>query len=197
MKKIWQDRHYIGIFIFLIALAWLSLGLLIFATTNLSAIRFLIIFIFCVIPLYIVANFLRTMLTCITKEGIRFGNAKDDSYQEFLFKRRPGFLSWDKIKEIEIIGRVIRRPYSTGLINILIVKSKDGKKHECFIANPKGFVKTIKDLKKSYLLAKDSKYIKSENKTFKFYFVYHFKSPKRYLNIPNYNLKEIIYEVST
>jgi hypothetical protein len=69
------------------------------------------------------------------------------------------FINWADIEYITIIRKEVKHNFVLFLVPFLIVKSKSGKKYECFIARPKSFIKSLKNLKKEKLISKDSKYL--------------------------------------
>ena len=164
MQKIWVDRHFMKYFLD-IALGGLLLLVLyadfgemradiskyLLTTTFIEYLAILLIIFFFI-------NSARIKLTYITKEGIRIGNASDDMYDKFKLKQ-PHLYKWNEIKYVKIVGKEIRRPFHDDLINVLILRPKKAVKKECFIARPKGFVKVLNQLGKSYLLLKDSKFL--------------------------------------
>ncbi len=103
-------------------------------------------------------NILRIKLSAIYVSGIRIGNAPDNSYEKFRLKQKPLLILWGNIKEIKIYGKDVSTALAPGIINLIRIKLNTGQIYECFIAQPKGFVKTLKDLNKHHLLTKDSKY---------------------------------------
>ncbi len=162
MEKIWQDRHikkYILITITSIAfLVFLIISFddLFMPKLNLDYFSIMGILIFL---LLLIIHILRVRLNFVTKNGIRIGNAPDDSYEVFRLKQKPILIKWSDIKEIKIFGREVRRPLNSAIIDMLTIKTKSNKKYECFVAKPKGFVQALKTVKKTHLLSKGSKYL--------------------------------------
>ncbi|MEK6875869.1 MAG: hypothetical protein AABX63_00540 [Nanoarchaeota archaeon] len=162
MEKIWKDRH-IKRYIYLLIC---TSGFLVFSyiffddifNIELSLDYFSIIIILGFFFLLLMHT-LRAKLNFVTKEGIRIGNAPDDSYEIFRLKQKPTVINWADIKVIKIFGREVRRILNSAIIDILTIRTKDNNKYESFIADPKGFVKVLKSLNKEHLLVKDSKYL--------------------------------------
>ena len=162
MEKLWQDRHikkfiYITLVLFiLLFFLYISFDHLVNPELSLSYFSITIILTFFLLFLI---HIFRVRLTFISLDGIRLGNAPDDSYEKFKLHQKSINIYWNEIKSIRIIGRQIKRPTYIDIINILIISTKKGIKYESFIAQPKGFVKTIKAFKKGHLFVKDSKYL--------------------------------------
>lgn len=162
-KRIWQDRHikkYIYILLsFSMFITFLVIGFKKLINPELSLEYFSIILILA-FSLLLLINILRVRLSFIAFDGIRIGSAVDNSYERFRLKQKPTLIKWDNIKNIKIYGKDVSTALAPGTIDMLLVKTKDNIKFESFIAQPKDFVQTIKNLKKDYLFAKDSKYLK-------------------------------------
>jgi len=168
MEKIWKDNH-IKKYIYI---AICTSGFLVFSyiffddifNIEVSLDYFSILIILGFFFLLLV-HILRVKLNFVTEKGIRIGNAPDDSYEVFRLKQKPTTINWSDIREIKIFGREIRRPLNSVIIDMLAIKTRDNNKYESFIADPKGFVKAIKDLKKQHLLSKNSKYLETTKET--------------------------------
>ena len=156
MKKIWRDFSI---------LRWINIAsalLLLFLTIGLVRFKIDIIDYILAIPIgviavYILCYAILTKLTYVVISGIRIGNSTVFSLHDI--KNKPIFIQWKQIEYITIIGREIKSGWVIHLINFLVIKTKNGKKFECYIARPKSFVSVIKDIKKDYLFKKDSKYL--------------------------------------
>ena len=165
--KIWVDWYikkyiYIGIcasgFLFFLTISFKQLAILKLSLDYFSILSILTFF------LLLTLHILRVRLSFILPDSIRIGNAPDDTYEIFRLKQKPTTISWNDIKKIKIFGRQIRHPLNSVNIDILSIKTKDNKKYESFIAQPKGFIQAIKKLKKTHLLSKNSKYLDLEKK---------------------------------
>lgn len=162
MQKVWRDIHFLAVFYVTFFIVFLIYVLIVFikeggfGSVNRTYLWFVVIFVF---PTYFFVGIIRNKLTYITKDGIRIGNAHDDAYGKFFLKQKQKFFTWDEVKKIKIIGRQVPRPGYSWIIDYLIITTTDGKKYECFIAQPKGFVQALRQLKKAHLLSKDSKYL--------------------------------------
>jgi hypothetical protein len=157
--KIWRDTHYFRIFLLICSYIFLLFYLkaVIKYFSNDVKQSLLLILIMC-IPILFIINILRTRLTYITSEGIRIGNAPEDTYERIKLPKTI-FLSWKEIDKITIINRVVKHNFRQVLRPFLIVKSKKGKRYECFIAQPRSFLEALKKLNKFNLVSKDSKYL--------------------------------------
>lgn len=167
MMKIWQDRH-IKKYIYIILLStlfgtFLYLGYDTLFSFELTLGYFSIILILAFSLLFLLHIF-RVKLSYIDSNGIRIGNAPDDSYEKFKLNQKIHYIEWSQINNIKIKGRGIKRPTHMDVIDILTVNIKDNQKYESFIADPKGFLKALKSLKKDKLVAEDSKYVEVINK---------------------------------
>jgi len=161
MEKIWSDRHnkryallalmVVGIFIFLYIFRW-SLFQPKFSLSYISIT--IILFYFSIFIIHI----LRVRLTSIFEEGLRIGNAPDNSYEKFKLNK-SAFIYWEDITELKIYGKDVRTGLAPSTINLLRIKTKEKKKYESFLAQPKDFVDALKQLKKGNLLSKNSKYL--------------------------------------
>ena len=160
-SKVWKDFQFRRVFLQIFFVFYLSFFTYVYLKDYkkypfYSGVLFLLILYS--IPLYYLINTMRMKLTYITKDGIRIGNSPEESYQTLRLMEQPKFIKWNEISNVKIIGREVKRPVSVRVINILVIKTNNGKKLECFIAQPKGFVNALKDLKKYTFLTKDSKY---------------------------------------
>lgn len=165
MRRIWKDFHFLKTSLLVIFILFFTFSFIVYIKELgfiLTKQLFLLSIVLSV-PLYFIIGMLRNRLTYITSEGIRIGNAYDDSYERIFLKQKPTFIEWNKIKEIKIIGKEVPRPGYKWLVDFLIIKTKEGKKYQSFIARPKGFIQALKKLKKSSLLSKDSKYLNGVN----------------------------------
>ncbi|MBI5003344.1 hypothetical protein HZC31_08225 [Candidatus Woesearchaeota archaeon] len=86
------------------------------------------------------------------------GNMSSHLYEFFFLKKNTIFLEWEKIKQITIINRAVIISHYSVLKPFLVIKTKGGRKYECFLAQPKGFMRALKSINKEHLLSKDSKY---------------------------------------
>lgn len=109
------------------------------------------------VPLLLLIIVLRIKLTYVREDGICIGNAPNGEYYSLKLSK-PKFIIWDVIKLIKIYNKAIKQPLMVDYQSFLLVTTKDNIKYECFIAQPKGFVKALKNLNKHHLLSKDSKY---------------------------------------
>ena len=111
-----------------------------------------------IVFIFFIYQTFRIKLTYITNDGIRIGNAPDHKYTCLKLKQKPIFLEWGQIKQINIVNHAILVKYFSILKPFIIVKTNNRKKYECFLAQPKGFVKALKSINRQHLLSKDSKY---------------------------------------
>jgi len=109
--------------------------------------------------LFIFINVVMTKTTYITNDGVRLGNAQRDTYDTFKFRRKAIFIKWRDIGYIKITRKEVRKPFHYTLIDYIIIKIKNDKRIDSFIAQPKEFVEALKKIGKGKLLSKDSKYI--------------------------------------
>lgn len=168
MEKVWKD-HHLGRIVFVLVNILLIMLFVYFIVTadynNLFSfylgVLFILLFLF-----WLFNTIIRAKLTYITRKGIRIGNMPSHTYEFFFLKKNAMFLGWEKIKQVGIIRRVVRVKHYSVLKDFIVIKTKDGKKYECFLAQPKGFISALKSIKKYHLLSKESKYreILSEKK---------------------------------
>lgn len=157
--KVWKDTHYFRIFllslgyIFVIFMIWIS-----FNNLELNIKRVSINLIILLIPIIIITNIHRNRLSFITNEGIFMGNTILDNYEKIILPKNA-FLSWKEIDTIKISNHTVNHNTRLVLRPFLNIKSKDGKKYECFIAQPESFVQALKKLNRFNLMSKDSKYL--------------------------------------
>ena len=150
-KLIWRDFHlkrYLLVTFELLFLAYMLFGIR--PTLSNSLPRTLLLTLF---PLVLLFLTLRIKLTYILYGGVRIGNACNGEYISISLNKSR-FLEWDNIKTIKIYKKGIKYPLSINQESFLKIKTIDKNDYESFIANPKGFVKAIKDLKKDHLFAK-------------------------------------------
>ena len=162
MKQIWKDIHVFRIVMVFVAFAmicFLSIFLIKYYSSfnlmDLIGIGLILLFVYGLISHLIPRS------TYILEKGIYIGDIPNNLYEYNLFKfrRKAAFLNWSEIQKITIINKFVKHNYLSLLKPFLVISSKEGKKYETFIANPEGFVKILKDLKKDKLLSKDSKYL--------------------------------------
>ena len=105
-------------------------------------------------------SFIRIKTIYIAKEGIRIGNAYPKHDLDLLLRQKSKFFVWGDIRNVKIIKRgvVITGAGGTGLLDFVVIETKEGERLQCFIKDPRGFVATIKNLNKSDLISKYSKY---------------------------------------
>ena len=157
--KIWKDFHLrriVEALIILIFFSYLIIELIFYLDTSSPRVYLYILLLFFLLG---VINLFRQKLTYLATDGIRIGNASKDSYDFIKLKYKAEFILWEEIKSITIKGRSIRKPFHIIFVDFLIIKTKDNKKHESYIAKPKEFINTLKILKKESLLSKNSKYL--------------------------------------
>ena len=159
-KKLWKDLHIARIENYIIFISFFLFAFYTiikdYNTEEFSSDFFpsIIAIIICLIFIYIL---IRTRLTYITNKGISIGNAQDDNYEKLKLKKTV-FIYWKNIKEIKIVRHEVGRMGWVALKQFLVIKTKEGKTYESFIANYKGFIKIMKKLNKAHLFSKDSKY---------------------------------------
>lgn len=162
MKKIWKDVNIMRIVFFITNIILIPFIIYDAYKKDLGGgnpvllLAYLFAFLLCGL---IFINTIRTKLTYLTIDGIRIGNAPDDRYQHFKLTKKALFIKWNEIKSIKTVRHEVRRMAWAELKDFLVIKTKDGEVYQSFIAQPKGFIKNVKDLKKDYLFSKDSKYI--------------------------------------
>ena len=103
--KIWKDWHIKKYVTILICISSFFIFLFLFfdklfnPTLSLNYLSIIIILTFFAV---LSINVLRINLTFITKEGIKIGNAPDNSYERFRFKQKSSLIKWNNIEEIKI-----------------------------------------------------------------------------------------------
>ena len=158
MRKIWRDINIRRIYYFFLSVGMISFIIYYNTDYTLEKNEIILSFIIAIYSIFIMFNTLRTKLTYISNQGIRIGNALNDKYDAFKSLKKAEFIPWGVIDSIKIFRREIHRPFHNVLISYVLIKTKDNKKYESFIANPKGFIQALKTLKKTHLISKDSKY---------------------------------------
>ena len=146
MKIIWRDIHWLRLF-FIITCIIIDIGIIYLLIFDFNPFGLII----SIVPLFLTILLFRYKLTYITSEGIRIGNAPDDTYGKIKLMN-SSFLSWKEIKEIKIINHQVSRNICWIIKPFISIKSKKGRRYECFIANPKGFSNALEKLHKSSLL---------------------------------------------
>ena len=155
-NKIWKDIHLFK----LIGQAFCGFLLLygIYFVVNYSIFRnaysFFLLVVMNIPLIYFFLTTSVTRLTDITFSGIRIGNSHNGAYTIIHFKRKAMFIQWKDIEHIQIIRKVVRPGIASLLKSFIIVKVKGGGRYECFIARPESFLKTLEQIKRSYLLKK-------------------------------------------
>ena len=154
--KIWRDTHSLRIFflIFFYAILIMCLRMLIINTPD-SAQSVILAALIVSIPVFVLINIHRNRLVFVNKKGIRVGNTLQDNYEKIILPC-VHFLQWEEISNIKIINRVVTHNTRSVLRPFLNIKSRDGKRYECFIANPDGFKEALKKLNKSNLFVKEA-----------------------------------------
>ncbi len=155
MNKVWKDKHskkriyLISFLILLITGFYLVLQAYRDSKVNSKLINGLILV---TISSFFLFNLVRTKLTYITNKGIKIGNAIDDEYIHLSLKNKSVYLEWSSISSLHISKREVKRPTFITLINYLEIKNVSGNIYTTFIADPKGFINTLKNLKKYNLV---------------------------------------------
>jgi hypothetical protein len=162
MKKIWQDVHlskYLSSLFFILFFSFL------FWTGfrdyyQIKTYQIVIVSLVFLFALYYFISMWTPKPTYVAVGGIRIGDIPNDGYELniFKFKRESTFLSWSQIKNVNIINKSVKHNFLLVLKPFLVVRSKDGRKYQTFIANPKGFVKALKELKKDKLLVANASF---------------------------------------
>lgn len=114
-----------------------------------------VLLIFLISSLYFLSRY---KLNYVTNEGIRIGNAYLDNEKDVFLKQKATFLNWDEIKSIKIKGKASMGAFASTINDFLFVQTKKGNQLNCFLADNKGFVESLKKIKRFGLLSKDSKY---------------------------------------
>jgi len=114
------------------------------------------------LSVYYVIAALLPRTTIILKSGIRVGNIIDDKYDYniFTFKRKSPYVEWPDIAKIELMEKKVWHTFIYLPKSFLVVHTKKDGEHETYLAQPKGFVKTLATLNKQNLLSADSKFLK-------------------------------------
>jgi len=155
----WRDLHWYKILSYIISLGFfLFFSFSLFSERSYDLVNILLFGGISCFSLYLFFATLTTKLTYITQEGIRIGNATNDTYSRIIFSGSP-FLEWNQIRKIYITNNVVRHGWVLFLRPFLIIKLKNGKTYKTFVARPRNFIKTLRELKKEDLLSKNSKYI--------------------------------------
>lgn len=155
MKKEGGYNYFKGIMTLIGLLLFI---LILFAVPKTNRFSRIIAYLFIALALVLILQLIRARLSYISKEGIRIGNCYRNCSKHLILKQKPTFILWDKVKNIKIFGVKERSLIHGFTSDYLSVATKDHKKYDCLLNDPKGFLKTIEDLKKSHLFTKDSKY---------------------------------------
>lgn len=160
MVVIWRDISYLRIFFIFLCL--ISLAYAIVTVAQNPTINFFLNItfstsIFYIFILIFTFNLFRMKLCYIANQGIRIGNTPDTHYIAFKLKQKPRFFRWKEIDYLKIVGRRVWRAFG-GRYNVLILKTKSGKKYECLIARPQKFINKLSEINKKNLFKKDSKF---------------------------------------
>ncbi|MBN2881321.1 hypothetical protein JXM83_04690 [Candidatus Woesearchaeota archaeon] len=142
MKKIWTDNKIPRIF-GLIIVALLVYLFLIYNPNNIfeKFLKYIVLVVF--LGLFVL--FIRQSTVLITSNGIII--------KEFFFLNKS-FFYWSDIDKISIRGKEYNGGFVSFVIHTLIIQTKD-QKNEYVVKDQKGFIETIKKLKKDKLLSKD------------------------------------------
>lgn len=158
MEKIWKDFHLRMVIYFFLSISLISFVIYYYFYKQPGWNELLLSLFILIFSIFILFNIVKTKLTYITSGGVRIGNAQEDSYERFNLKKETIFINWEEVKEIKIIRKVTKRSFREILIDYIVIKTRDNEKYESFIANPNGFLKTLKKLNKGRLVSKDSRY---------------------------------------
>jgi len=154
MSIIWRDTSYLRIFFIFLCLISLIYAVIIIVQN--SSTNFFLNITFSTYMTYILIllftfNLFRMKLSYTTNQGIRIGNTPDTHYVTIKLKQKPRFFRWEEIDYLKIVGRQIWRAFG-GRYNVLILKTKSGKKYECLIARPQKFINKLSEINKKNLL---------------------------------------------
>jgi hypothetical protein len=98
--------------------------------------------------------------TCkILPTGIFVGNIVFKKSHHIFLNQKVSLITWSNIKDIKLISKLDTRGSFNRPENYLLLRTKEDTTLECLIYDYKGFIKTLKSLKKNTLLSKDSKYL--------------------------------------
>ena len=164
MKRLWTDIHIFKIFLIFFSIVFITFFVYAPFKERISySIYFWIIYLvgLCFfIYLFLLVSIPKS--TYVTDQGIRVGNIPNHiyDYNLFTFTRKAIFLEWDEIKNIKILNKEVNHATIMMLNTILTINSKQGKRYDTFIADPKNFVFTLKSLNKNKLISKSSKFLK-------------------------------------
>lgn len=151
-RIIWRDFHLKRCLIILFIIAFVIYGLFVVRPITIDTI-FSRMVILPLIPLLLLLLVLRIKLTYVTENGIRIGNAPNGEYYSIKLSKSK-FIIWREIKTVQIYKKTVKQPLMLDYQNFLLIKTKNTQIYESFVANPKGFIQTLKKLNKHHLLTK-------------------------------------------
>ncbi|MBI2140084.1 hypothetical protein HYU14_04110 [Candidatus Woesearchaeota archaeon] len=158
-KMEWKDFCWLRAFFIISTLTLIPfLAYITFLSPNSNPIDFVGGIIFIGLSIFMLFNCIRTKLTIVYKNGLRIGNTPDDRYQHFSLKTKSALLKWNEISTIMIVGGTVPRFAGRDAADFLVVKDKYGNAYKTLLCRPKSFLKILRELKRGYLLSKDSKY---------------------------------------
>lgn len=163
LKLVWEEklwRQYLFLVICLITFLFVLMLLIYYPESywndtfiKLAGIVLLGVFI------WLFYSFARLRFNYVLKGGIRIGNAYFKHGNDLVLRQKPAFLTWKEIKQIELVNKAYLGGLYSALHHFLMVKTKNNIIYECTIYDHKGFIESIKKLKKADLFTKDSRYI--------------------------------------
>ncbi len=155
-KIIWKDKSTIEVIFILISCIGIFFGAFLFYISSkfTEKVSSLVIIL---ISLFAVYSQIIRKLSLMTKEGIILGNISLKKWNSIRLGLRK-FIVWKNIDFIELKNREVKVSKGSWLRTFILVKNKNGKKYECVIYDPEGFVKALKTLGKQKLLSKESRY---------------------------------------
>lgn len=154
---VWRDKKTIEIVrlvIFLIITIFFGYGIIISKNTIDKVMSIVLSIVF----LWFLYRQLKRRLSYIAEKGIRIGNIFYKLDDKIFVKQKSILVSWNNIKSLKITSKGYYGPLGGRSFNHLVLKIKEGRRYDCLVYDPQGFVNALKKLKKYHLLLKESRY---------------------------------------
>lgn len=115
--------------------------------------------VFSILFLFLFILMIRLKHITMESKGLWSGNNTSGQFLDklLMLKQKNIFITWSKIREIKIVGKVFAVSYGGDTKDFAVLETKSREEYECLIIDIKGFIQALKKLGKYNLLSKETK----------------------------------------
>jgi len=154
---VWKDRRIINNTLIIISIIVTAFGIFLFLYNLEGYIEKLEATLAILVGVFSTYFYLIRKVTIISSLGVFIGNVTAKKWNSLNLRKRQ-FISWEITSSINLVNHEVKGSRGSWPRAFIELKTNNGKKYECVVYDPQGFIQALKKLNKYHLLSKDSRY---------------------------------------